>query len=93
MVRSLLIAAALGVDLLSAGVTTDTAAAAPFSNRESASAAHEVTPAHYQRGYDHRGYHPQHYMPPPRHHWNRYAPRRPDHSWRHQRSYQYGSRY
>ena len=90
--RSLLIAAALGVGLLSAGAVTDNAAAAPFSNREAASVAHEVTPAHYQRGYDHRGYHRQHYTPP-RHHWNRYAPRRPDHSWRRQRSYQYGSRH
>jgi hypothetical protein len=32
-------------------------------------------------------------MPPPRHHWNSFPPRRYEHSWRHQRSYQYGSRY
>jgi hypothetical protein len=92
-VRSLIIAAALGVGLISAGVITNDAAAAPFSNREAANVTHEITPAHYQRGYDHRGYHRPHYMSPPRHNWNRFPPRRHEHSWRHQRSYQYGSRY
>jgi len=93
MVRSLIIAAALGVGLLSAGAITNDVAAARFNNREAASVTHEITLAHYQGGYDHRGYHRPHYMPPPRHHWNRFPPRRYEHSWRHQRSYQYGSRY
>ncbi len=91
--RSLLVAAALGLGLLSAGATTSTAAAAPFGARAPGGVASEVTPVHYQRGYGYHGYHRPHYVPPPRHHWHRYAPPPPPrHSWHHHRHYQYGWR-
>ena len=92
--RSLLVAAALGLGLLSAGVMTDRAAAAPVHDRAPVSTSQEVTAVHYQRGYDQRGHDRPHYVPPPRHHWHRYVPSPPPrHSWGHPQPYQYGSRY
>jgi hypothetical protein len=89
-VRSLLVAAALGLGLLAAGGTIDTAAAAPYRAAAPAGVTQLVTPVHYER----RGYHRPQYVPPPRHHWHRYPPAPPPHhSWRHPRPYQYGSRY
>ncbi|MBL6454633.1 hypothetical protein JMJ55_04810 [Belnapia sp. T6] len=89
--RSLLVAAALGLGLLSAG--TQDAAAAPFPAQAPAGLAQSAIPVHYQRGYDHRGYHQPHYAPPPRHHWHRYAPPPPPHrSWHHPRPHHYGWR-
>lgn len=87
--RSLLLAAALGLGLLSAGGSATTATAAPYHAAPVAGLAQAVTPVHYQRP----GHRP-HYAPPPRHYRHRYAPPPPPrHSWRHQpRHYQYGAR-
>src|SRR4051812_14297501 len=71
--RSLLVAATLGLGLLSAGTTIRHAAAAPFHDRAPANIGEQLTPAHDQRGYDHRGHGRQYYAPPPP----------PHHSWRH----------
>jgi hypothetical protein len=89
---SLLVAAALGLGLLSAG--TQGAAAAPFHEQAPAGFTPLATQVHYQRGYDHRGYYQPHYAPPPRHHWHRYAPPppRPHHSWHQPRPHHYGWR-
>ncbi|MDN3566406.1 hypothetical protein QWZ14_18700 [Paeniroseomonas aquatica] len=85
--RSLLLAAALGLGLLSAGGSAAPAAAAPYHAGPAADLAQAATPVHYER----HGYRP-HYAPP-RHHWHRYAPPPPRHSWRHQpRHYYYGAR-
>jgi hypothetical protein len=80
MMRNLLVAAALGLGLLSAAANT--AAAGPLGGSAPASTAAAVTPVHYQRGYDHRRYHRPRYVPPPRYHAPRYLPPRHDHSWR-----------
>jgi hypothetical protein len=87
--RSLFVAAALGLGLLSAAATLNLAAAEPYHPGAPASMHQEATPVHYER---HGGHHP-HYVPPPRHHWHRHAPPPPRHSWRHLRPNQYGSRY
>lgn len=87
--RSLLVAAALGLGLLSAAATVDPAAAAPYrAGISQPGTSLAITPVHYQR----HGYHRPHYAPPPRHHWHRYAPP-PRHAWRQPRPHQYGSRY
>jgi hypothetical protein len=91
MMRSLLVAAALGLGLLSAA--TSIAAAGPFGAGAPAGATHAVTPVQYQRGYDHRGYHRPHYMPPSRHHWHRHAPPRHEHYPRHQPPQRFGARH
>jgi hypothetical protein len=60
--RRFLVAAALGLGLLSAGATPNGAGAAPFPQEGPA-----VALVH--------GPHWRHYAPPPRHHhWHRYAP-------------------
>ncbi|RYH13306.1 MAG: hypothetical protein EON57_02190 [Alphaproteobacteria bacterium] len=86
--RSLLVAAALGLGLLAAGATGGDAAASPYRGTTPAMGP-MVMPVHYE----HRGYHRPHYVPPPRHHW-RHAPPPPRHGWRHPRAhhYQYGAR-
>ena len=87
--RSLLVAAALGLGLLTASATGDAAAADPYRGTMPAM-SQSAMPVHYE----HRGYHRPHYVPPPRHHWRRYAPPPPPsrHGWRPPHSYQYGGR-
>ncbi|WP_211259490.1 hypothetical protein [Belnapia moabensis] len=68
--RRFLVAAALGLGLLSAGATLDGAGAAPFHQEGPG-----VTLVH--------GDHWRHYAPPPRHHWHRYAPPPRHYGWQH----------
>jgi hypothetical protein len=92
--RSLLVAATLGLGLLSAGTIPGTAAATPYSAMRPAGLAEQVapiSPLHYQLGYHHRDYRPR-YAPPP-HHWHGYGRPRHDHFSRHHRPYGYGPRY
>ncbi len=81
--RRFLVAAALGLGLLSAGATLNGAGAAPFAQEEPA-----VTQVH--------GPHWRHYAPPPRHHhWHRYAPPPRHYGWhrpRHDQPRHYGWR-
>jgi hypothetical protein len=75
--RRLLVAATLGLGLLSAGGLAAGAAAGPLgdgADAHAASAGRPLTPAHYQRGFQHHGHHRPHFAPPPRHHWYRVAP-------------------
>ena len=88
--RSLLVAAALGLGLLSAAVNP--AAAHPLGTVAPAESVDAVTPVHYRHGHGHRGYHRPRYVPPPRHHGHRYLPPRHDHSRRHQPPQQFGWR-
>ncbi len=74
--RRFLVAAALGLGLLSAGATLNGAGAAPFAQEEPA-----VTQVH--------GPHWRHYAPPPRHHhWHRYAPPPRHYGWHRPHHYQ-----
>ncbi len=81
--RRFLVAAALGLGLLSAGATLNGAGAAPFAQEGPA-----VTQVH--------GPHWRHYAPPPRHHhWHRYAPPPRHYGWhrpRHDQPRHYGWR-
>jgi hypothetical protein len=83
MMRRLLIAATLGLGLLSAGGMAADAAAVAGTRGHAAPARAEaddghllLTPAHYQRDFHHHGHRRPHYAPPPplRHHWHRVAP-------------------
>jgi len=84
--RKLLIAAALGLGLLSGGAVTQKASAAPF-NAAGIEAGVGVTPVQYYRDgyrrpyygprhYGPRHHRPRHYAPRPRH-YGYYAPPRP----------------
>ncbi len=74
--RRFLVAAALGLGLLSAGATLNGAGAAPFAQEGPA-----VTLVH--------GPHWRHYAPPPRHHhWHRYAPPPRHYGWHRPHHYQ-----
>ena len=90
--RRLLVAAALGLGLLSAGPTVPGAIAAPLRDASPQLLASGITPVHGDRWYPDRGYHRPHYAPPPRHHWHRWEPPR-HHGWHHPRPYRHGWRY
>jgi hypothetical protein len=68
--RSLL-AAALGLGLLSAGAMMGSAASAPFHDQAPGRIGVQTTPVHYEHGYHPQGYHRPHYAPPPHHGWRR----------------------
>jgi hypothetical protein len=90
--RNFLIAAALGVGLLSAGAATQQASAAPF-NAGGMAVGEGVTQVQYYGGYYRRPYHPppppRYYAPRPRY-YGHYAPPPPPRYYRHPRPYYRG---
>lgn len=92
--RHLLMAAALGIGLFSAGALTGTASASPIGHAavsQAEAAVPAIAPVHYDpRAYRHGPYRP-YYAPPPHRHWQRYQPpprhyhpppHRPGYGWR-----------
>ena len=89
--RSLLIAAALGLGLLSASAGAQMATASPFSAVVPTGIGDEapaISPVHYQRGYHRHDLGRAHYVPP-RRHWRAYVPPH-RHYPRYHRPYQHG---
>jgi hypothetical protein len=75
--RRLLIAAALGLGLLSAGGLTSTASANPHGHsagQRPSAADSLIAPVHYERGFHRHGHYRPHYASPSYRHWQRYEP-------------------